>query len=82
MKLKGQRTRSESLDNSNVNPFYNKNNVNKRFHGKMMPEDISKSFVRPASANQSDHVVKDLSKLSKAQLMEMRDRQQDILRNK
>lgn len=44
--------------------------------------DITKTFVRPAAGNQRDHAVKDLSKLSKPQLLEMRDRQRDILKNK
>lgn len=45
-------------------------------------EDISKSFVRPVANNPREYAVKDLSKLSKAQLLEMRDRQKSILGNK
>lgn len=42
--------------------------------------DASKPFMRPS--NQKDYAIKDLSVLSKAQLLELRDRQQDILKNK
>lgn len=45
-------------------------------------DDISKSFVRPPSTNQRDYLIKDLGKLLTPQLLELRDRQSDILKNK
>lgn len=44
--------------------------------------DVASAFVRPASTNQRDYLIKDLSKLTKPELLELRDRQSLIMRNK
>lgn len=45
-------------------------------------DDITKTFVRPAVGAQREYLIKDLRKLTKAQLLELRDRQKDILSKK